>query len=260
MKLEFYKYQATGNDFVFVDNRNLLFPKSDHAFIAKLCHRQFGIGADGLILLEPASDLAFTMVYYNADGHQGSMCGNGGRCIVAFAHYLGLIDSDCEFYAPDGQHRAKIIDGLVSLEMSDVEGVNEFKAYSFLNTGSPHHVQLVDNIDKPDVVGEGRRIRQEVYGPEGSNVNFVSLLDSQSISVRTYERGVEDETLSCGTGVTASVLALFHKGLLNNTLIRVETLGGELSVKFSPNRDGGYTNIQLIGPAKQVFQGIWTND
>ena len=260
MRLEFFKYQATGNDFVVVDNRGLAFPKSDHNFISKLCHRQFGVGADGLILLEPSSDLAFTMVYYNSDGRQGSMCGNGGRSIVAFAKYLGLIDSDCQFYAPDGKHRAEINESLVFLEMTDVESVTQHKEYSFLNTGSPHHVQLVENIAGVDVVREGRRIRNEIYGPVGSNVNFVGVLDSQTIAVRTYERGVEDETLSCGTGVTASVLALFHAGLLSSNLVKVKTQGGELSVKFNRNSAGGYTNIQLIGPAMQVFQGIWTND
>lgn len=260
MKLEFYKYQATGNDFVIVDNRNLAFPKSDQAFIAKLCDRRFGIGADGLILLEPSSDLAFTMVYFNADGCESSMCGNGGRSIVAFAKFLGLMGLECEFHAPDGKHRAALVKDMVSLEMSDVTSVNRHKDSSFLDTGSPHHVSVVEDLEAVNVVDQGRKIRNEVYGPKGSNVNFVSVLDSQRIGVRTYERGVEDETLSCGTGVTASVLALFDAGALSSKRVLVETRGGILKVEFEENGQGGYTNIRLIGPARQVFQGSWTND
>lgn len=258
--MEFYKYQATGNDFVILDNRNLDFPKSDQEFIAKLCHRRFGIGADGLILLEPSEDFDFTMVYFNADGKEGTMCGNGGRSIVAFAHFLGLFESECEFYAADGRHKAYYTGDRVSLEMSNVSEIRSTNGASFLNTGSPHHVQLVENIEFFDVVGVGRQIRNEVYGLEGSNVNFVRVLGSGEIEVRTYERGVEDETLSCGTGVTASALALYHTGELSETSVFVRTQGGNLEVQFEKSGLSGYVNIRLIGPAVQVFKGYIRND
>lgn len=257
MKTTFYKYQATGNDFVVIDNRDRHFPKNDTDRIAHLCHRRFGIGADGLILLEDDTQADFRMVYFNADGHPGSMCGNGGRCAVAFAAFLGIIGETCRFMASDGLHRARQHGDRISLEMGEVREIHETGRYSFLNTGSPHHVQQVADLDDLDVFSEGRRIRYGLYGQEGSNINFVKPLGDGRLRVRTYERGVEDETYSCGTGVTASALALHEAGLLSQPVVQVETLGGELEVKFTRAASGHYSDIWLTGPAELVFKGEW---
>ncbi|MFM1879586.1 MAG: hypothetical protein RLZZ241_2452 [Bacteroidota bacterium] len=256
MEHRFYKYQATGNDFVVIDNRNGVFPVENWEFIAKLCHRRFGIGADGLILLEAVADADFKMVYFNADGKLGSMCGNGGRTAVAFAHFLGIIDRECVFLAADGPHRARYSNGQIALQMTDVSVIEQHNTFSFLNTGSPHHVQIVPDYLNVDVVASGRKIRNEIYGVLGSNVNFVRVLDHGGLEVRTYERGVEDETLSCGTGVTAAALALHYKGVISSTAVPIATKGGQLQVTFKANPNGGYTEIWLIGPAEMVFQGI----
>ncbi|MDT0555181.1 diaminopimelate epimerase [Patiriisocius hiemis] len=255
MKLSFYKYQGTGNDFVLVDNRQLKFPKNDTKLVEQLCNRKFGIGADGFILLENNDNFDFTMVYYNADGNLSSMCGNGGRCIVHFANYLGIINKSTTFEAIDGVHEATIENATVSLKMNDVSTITENDSYVFLDTGSPHHVQLVENVTQYDVFGEGRKIRNEVYGREGANVNFVTPLGNDIFSVRTYERGVEDETLSCGTGVTAVALAVYKKGLANSSQIQLNTPGGVLKVSFTKS-EAGYSNIYLIGLATQVFEGV----
>jgi diaminopimelate epimerase len=202
MLLDFYKYQGTGNDFVMIDNRSLFFPKEDVALIERLCDRRFGIGADGLILLENDSDTDFRMVYYNSDGNESSMCGNGGRCLVAFAKQLNVIDNATTFIATDGLHHATVAeDGLVSLQMIDVNELKITPEFSFLNTGSPHHVQIVDDLEHYNVKENGAAIRySDLYGKAGSNVNFVSQINEDTFAVRTYERGVEDETLACGTG------------------------------------------------------------
>ncbi|MEZ4874546.1 MAG: diaminopimelate epimerase [Flavobacteriaceae bacterium] len=256
MAFEFYKYQGTGNDFVLIDNRLKQFPKEDTKLVAALCDRRFGIGADGLILLESHPTLDFTMVYYNSDGNLSSMCGNGGRCLVMFANFLGLIHHEARFEAVDGIHFATINNDLVSLGMSDVEGILVTENHLFLNTGSPHHVQLVEDIENHPVFSEGRSIRHELYGAEGANVNFVEQVSHNSFKVRTYERGVEDETLSCGTGVTAVALAMFELGKTIATQVAIETPGGVLKVQFE-KKDLGYAHIQLIGPAIQVFKGVW---
>ncbi|WP_408030600.1 diaminopimelate epimerase [Tenacibaculum xiamenense] len=254
MNLTFYKYQGTGNDFVIIDNRSNIFPKDNADIISSLCNRYFGIGADGLILLENDNDTDFRMVYYNADGNESTMCGNGGRCIVAFAHKLELFEKNTSFIAIDGLHHASIENGIVSLQMIDVNEVSIYDTYCFANTGSPHHVELVENLDSYDVFTEGRDIRNNVYGKEGSNVNFVEPLNDSTFKVRTYERGVEDETLACGTGVTAVALAMHASGKTNNSAITLPVKGGELSVSFEKNNNG-YTNIFLIGPATFVFKG-----
>ncbi|OYQ37770.1 diaminopimelate epimerase [Flavobacterium cyanobacteriorum] len=252
----FYKYQGTGNDFILVDNRNNIFPKNDTKLVKFLCDRRFGIGADGLILLENAGDADFSMVYYNSDGNESSMCGNGGRCITAFARDLGIIDEDANFAAVDGLHHATIDDnGIVSLQMKDVHTVSVYEDYVFLDTGSPHHVEMVENLPSFDVKGVGGQIRYSgLYGDKGSNVNFVSQTGTDKFSVRTYERGVEDETLSCGTGVTAVALAMKVTGRTDSDKVTLETPGGELSVSFL--QDGKqFTNIFLTGPARFVFKG-----
>ncbi|TMM53629.1 diaminopimelate epimerase [Maribacter algarum] len=253
MRITFFKYQGTGNDFVIIDNRNLYFPKENSELVATLCDRKFGVGADGLILLENDPDLDFNMVYYNSDGNTSTMCGNGGRCLVAFAQFLGVIDKECVFNAIDGKHTATIDNGIVSLQMKDVSEVTTKPNSFYLDTGSPHHVQLVENLKDFNVPIEGAKLRYGIYGESGSNINFVEQKADDSFAVRTYERGVENETLSCGTGVTAVAIAMYEAGKTNHTKIDIETEGGYLAVHFESVN--GYKNVFLVGPARQVFKG-----
>lgn len=256
MQHTFYKYQGTGNDFVMIDNRDGSFPKDNTALIEKLCDRRFGIGGDGLILLENDTETDFRMVYYNSDGNQSSMCGNGGRCIVAFARSLGLIKNETTFIATDGLHRATILqDGTVSLQMKDVESVDSNAEFVFLDTGSPHHVQIEDDLENLDVRTLGAKIRySDLYGKAGSNVNFVHQENSDTFSLRTYERGVEDETLSCGTGATAVAIAMYAIGKTQSQKIHLNVEGGKLDVVFQAH-EGSFTQVFLIGPAEFVFKG-----
>lgn len=254
MTVTFYKYQGTGNDFIMIDNRIGEFPKADNKLISFLCDRRFGIGADGLILLEEDNSLDFKMIYYNSDGNPGSMCGNGGRCIVAFAQFLGIVAKNAEFNAADGLHRATINDGIISLQMQNVTEIMAKPNCLFLNTGSPHHVQMVSNLDSYNVVEEGAKLRYGIYGEGGSNINFVEQTSDNDFSVRTYERGVENETLSCGTGVTAVALGMHYWGKTNSEKLNIFTKGGDLSIRFNKGSEG-YENIRLDGPAKQVFKG-----
>ncbi|WP_072939767.1 diaminopimelate epimerase [Flavobacterium granuli] len=256
MQIEFYKYQGTGNDFVMIDNRSNSFPKEDTNLIAHLCDRRFGIGGDGLILLENDPEVDFKMVYYNSDGNQSSMCGNGGRCLVAFAKKLHVIDDVTVFNAIDGLHHASVAEnGIVSLQMIDVADIKKTSDYTFLNTGSPHHVQLVDDLEHYNVKEKGAQIRYgELYGQEGSNINFVKKIDANTFSLRTYERGVEDETLACGTGATAVAIAMNATGATQATSIDLNVEGGKLVVSFD-KKDNQFTNIFLKGPAEFVFKG-----
>lgn len=254
MKIEFYKYQGTGNDFVMIDNRSGHFPLNDTELIGYLCNRRYGIGADGLILLEkdPVSD--FKMIYFNSDGGESTMCGNGGRCIVSFAQFLGIIDKQTTFTAIDGLHRATINEEVVHLKMQDVREIKAKPASLFMNTGSPHHVQMVSGLSKFNVVKEGAKLRYGLYGKSGSNINFVEETTGGEFALRTYERGVEDETLSCGTGATAAALAMHTLGKTKESKVKIQVLGGELEVSFVYTNDG-YEDIYLIGPAAQVFKG-----
>lgn len=255
MKQTFYKYQGTGNDFVMIDNRHLTFDKNDTKRIKFLCDRRFGIGADGLILLETHQKLDFEMVYFNSDGNESSMCGNGGRCIVAFAKFLGIIENETRFEAIDGLHHAQIENDIVKLQMQDVNRLERYDSHVFLDTGSPHHVQMEAELRQLDVNKVGSAIRYgALYNDIGSNVNFVSKISDELFSVRTYERGVEDETLSCGTGVTAVALAMNYIGETEKNLITLNVEGGRLQVSFEKSGQG-YENIWLIGPAAQVFKG-----
>ena len=255
MQLEFYKYHGAGNDFIIVDNRKNIFPISNqHKIILHLCDRRFGIGADGFILLQESDDFDFEMVYYNADGNESTMCGNGGRCIVHFARFLKLIDSTTRFKAIDGEHQATIERESVNLNMINVNKIDTFGNDYFLNTGSPHYVKFVSNIQQFDVYKEGKKIRNSAHFFEkGTNVNFVEVVKTNEIAIRTYERGVENETLACGTGITAA--AIIH-GLKNNIQnVKVKAQGGELEVNFT-NNNNNFTNIWLRGPAKMVYKGI----
>lgn len=255
MPITFYKYQGTGNDFILIDNRNKVFDRTQQKDIAHLCDRRFGIGADGLILLESHPICDFKMVYYNSDGNESTMCGNGGRCITAFAHFLNIIDESTAFEAIDGLHKATIKDGIVSLQMCDVLDVDQHNSFVFLDTGSPHHVQITENVSSLNIKKLGHDIRySDLYKSEGTNVNFVEPIDKDNFKVRTYERGVEDETLSCGTGVTAVALAMNYIGETEKNLISLHTPGGELKVRFKKAGDS-FTDIWLIGPAQQVFKG-----
>lgn len=256
MQINFYKYQGTGNDFIMIDNREGTFSKKDTKLVEELCDRRFGIGADGLILLENDNSTDFKMVYYNSDGNQSSMCGNGGRCIVAFAKKLGIIENETTFIATDGLHYAKISDdGIVSLQMKDVDTIKIEKDYVFLDTGSPHHVQLVEDLKHFPIKEKGAEIRYgELYGQTGSNVNFVKQKSEDTFSVRTYERGVEDETFSCGTGVTAVAIAMKAIGKTHSNKIQLNVEGGKLEVSFKPI-DGRYVDVFLKGPATFVFGG-----
>lgn len=257
MQIEFYKYQGTGNDFVMIDNRSESFPKENVEIIAHLCDRRFGIGGDGLILLENDSSTDFRMVYYNSDGNQSSMCGNGGRCLVAFAQKLNVINNSCTFIATDGLHHATIAkNGQVSLQMINVSNVKITPDYVFLNTGSPHHVQMVEDLEHYNVKENGAALRYgALYGAAGSNINFVKKINEDTFSLRTYERGVEDETLSCGTGATAAAIAMNATGKTNSTSIYLNVEGGKLEVSF--DKSGvKFTNVFLKGPAEFVFKGV----
>jgi diaminopimelate epimerase len=254
--MQFYKYQGTGNDFIMIDNRQNLFPKNNTKLVAQLCDRRFGIGADGLILLENEENIDFKMIYYNSDGNQSSMCGNGGRCIVAFAKQLNIIKDQATFNAVDGLHYATINEeGIVSLQMSDVKNINVTPQYCFLNTGSPHHIEQVDDLQNYDVKTNGAKIRySDLYGKAGSNVNFVKQISENHFALRTYERGVEDETLSCGTGATAVAIAMNVMGKTQSNIIDLTVQGGTLKVSFEKENQN-YKNVYLIGSATFVFKG-----
>jgi diaminopimelate epimerase len=252
--IPFYKYQGTGNDFILIDktsNPSISY-SADPNFIKNLCDRKFGIGADGIIFLQPHSDYDFEMVYYNPDGSQ-SLCGNGSRCAVHLASQLGIISDKATFLAIDGPHQAYIQDGLIQIDMQDVTGIQVIGHDYFLNTGSPHYVRLVEELEEIDIIHIAEAINNsEAFQNSRTNVNFVKLEKNNHISMRTYERGVNNETLSCGTGAVAAALVASEKGYTSP--IHVRTRGGKLSVSFHKQKNI-YNNISLIGPATQVFQG-----
>lgn len=266
MKIEFSKYEGAGNDFVVIDNRDGSFLASDN-LVAALCDRRFGIGADGLLLLEDDPGCSsFRMRYFNSDGPEASMCGNGGRCISLFAAQAGITDHKMSFSAVDGMHSAKIIsagenDGVVSLQMCDTSTVETVTDGYFINTGSPHYVEFVDDVDDVDVFAVGRRLRQmpEFISRGGSNYNFVQILRDGVIKIRTYERGVENETLACGTGSVASAIiaSITHFPALHS--VEVYAVGGKLGVSFIP-AGGMFRDVWLTGPARRVFSGVFDID
>lgn len=256
MEIQFYKYQGTGNDFIILDNRTSLYDGLTENQINAMCDRRFGIGADGLMLLGLAEGFDFSMKYYNADGKEGSMCGNGGRCLVRFACDMGIIKDSYHFIAFDGPHNASIqTNGNVSLKMQDVSIIEIINNDVVLNTGSPHFIRFVEDVKSIDVSQEGRNIRyNDVYKEKGINVNFVEKLQT-SIHIRTYERGVEDETLSCGTGATAAAIAFAQNTGFNKVPVKVQ--GGELEVSFNRINQHQCDNIWLTGPAVFVFKGLY---
>jgi diaminopimelate epimerase len=254
MKIAFNKYQGAGNDFVIIDNRKGIFNPDDSVLINKLCDRRFGVGADGLILISGSPQYDFEMKYFNSDGFEGTMCGNGGRCSTDFAIRTGIAGKKLAFKAIDGVHKAVSEEGIIRLQMNDVKGPRLINGSYFINTGSPHYVIFKKDIKGLDVNAEGKKIRwAEEFAPEGTNVNFVETVEN-GIYVRTFERGVEEETLSCGTGVTASAIASVLSGHVGSKTVSVKTLGGNLSVSF--NIYGKViSDIWLSGPATFVYSG-----
>lgn len=256
MHLQFYKYHGTGNDFIILDNRDNRYDELTNQQVAKICHRRFGIGADGLMMLNNKAGYDFEMIYYNADGNPSSMCGNGGRCLVKFAFDMGIHKYTYHFVAVDGDHEAEIDNhNRIRLKMTNVDSVEEHSSYTVLNTGSPHYVKFVNNVEDTDVFANGRAIRNSNhFAKEGINVNFVESTGEDSIFVRTYERGVEDETMSCGTGVTAAALMSAHNERGFNR-VEIKTPGGHLSVEFNKISDHEFNDIWLCGPATFVYKG-----
>ncbi|MEA1897091.1 MAG: diaminopimelate epimerase [Bacteroidota bacterium] len=261
MELQFEKYEATGNDFVMIDNRNSVFDEKDETKIKQICDRRFGIGADGLILIGEHENLDFEMKYFNSDGKEGTMCGNGGRCAAAFARKLKLSNSKHLFFkAIDGTHEAHITLNSIRLKMSDVSGADKIEKWCFLDTGSPHIVEFVNNLNEVNVKKKGREIRlHEKFRPAGVNVNFVEYKE-KIVHIRTYERGVENETFSCGTGSVAAAISVYlnfdsHKTGKQKQEYEIQAPGGELKVSFETDEDSGYRNIWLEGPATHVFSG-----
>lgn len=256
MNVPFFKYQGAGNDFVIIDQfEHQWIKSSDTDLVHSLCDRRFGIGADGLILLESSTEGAFSMIYFNADGNVGSLCGNGGRCAVSCAHHLNRFGQEGDFIAFDGAHKA-VMNGpdAVHLKMQDIQTIETTKQFYVLDTGSPHYVTFVEDISDLDIAQSGRAIRySKRFTDQGINVNFVE--ENQSgIEVATYERGVEDETLSCGTGVTAAALSHALRHNLSEGTTQVRTKGGDLSVRFK-KANSGFSDIWLSGPATLVFEG-----
>jgi len=257
VNIKFYKYQGAGNDFIMIDNRQNAVNHHNTVLIARLCDRRFGIGGDGIMFLQEKAGYDFEMVYYNADGQPSSMCGNGGRCIVAFAKYLGIIDRETDFLAVDGPHHAKISASCdwVSLQMIDVNEISRDGDAYVLDTGSPHYIELANNLNNKDVYSDGYAIRNNAtYKAKGINVNFVEPVD-KGYFVRTFECGVEAETYACGTGVTAVALAMAkHNNQTGRLNTPIKVLGGDLNIRFET--DGThFSHIFLEGPAVKVFEG-----
>lgn len=258
MKTSFNKYHGTGNDFIMIDNRSLEFDAKDQVLIEKMCSRRFGIGADGLILLENDEKLDFKMVYFNADGNESTMCGNGGRCIVAFAKRLNIIDKNAEFMAIDGYHKATINENFeVNLQMKNVEDIELLNQDFVLDTGSPHYVKIVDAFEE-EFVNQARAIRNsDRFVKQGINVNFIKQLSENELEIRTFERGVEDETYACGTGCVASALSIMHKNQKTQEISLI-TKGGNIKVN-ADFKNGVYSNVWLWGPTAFVYSGNYNS-
>ncbi len=256
--INFYKYQGAGNDFIMIDNRQHQFKGDKEQLAIELCKRRFGIGSDGLIFIENDDESDFLMEFLNPDGSR-SFCGNGSRCAVKFAHFLGCFKGNkTSFKAIDGIHKAELIDDLVTIEMKDVSEIRQIEEDYFIHTGSPHYIKYFKQIDNLNLIDFGRSIRySDTYKKEGTNVNAVEELTPKHIKVRTYERGVENETLACGTGVTACALSYAHLNHLTNDSLTIDAVGGRLKVSFKQKSNGSFTDIWLTGPAEFVFKGVY---
>lgn len=253
MLIPFSKYHGTGNDFIMIDNRDLRL-KLSQSQITQLCSRRFGVGADGLILVEIEGGTV-KMVYYNSDGAPSSMCGNGGRCFVTFCQNLEVLSESGKFLAVDGIHPFKMVGNEVSLQMGNVSEIEKIGDAVYMDTGSPHYVTMVDEVLDIDIINDAHKVRyNDRFTAEGTNVNFVEMMDGMT-HIRTYERGVEDETLSCGTGATACAIAMHHLGHVSETDVPVKVLGGKVSISFESKSNGSYSNIWLTGPTTHVFNG-----
>ena len=261
MKIDFFKYEGTGNDFVIIDNRELTFQKNNKTLIKNICDRKKGVGADGLILLENHNVLDFSMIYFNADGSESGFCGNGSRCITHLANDLNLIKENAVFNAIDGVHKSRIINGNISVKMNDIPISNIFRYNdsfdtTFIDTGSPHLIRKYDNINSIDIVKEATLLKRKYYEyTKGLNFNFCEISGSKC-KLRTYERGVENETLSCGTGAVASAIFLKDSGLIDSEKIEVVMKGGTLLVDFK-NKENTYSKIWLSGAVNMVFKGLY---
>jgi len=256
MTLTFYKYQGAGNDFIIIDNRKNILDPTDRERIKQICDRRFGIGADGLMMLYDHKEVDFEMKYFNSDGYEGTMCGNGGRCIVMFAKKIKLIKQNARFVTNDGVHTAEITDTTVRLRMNDINTIRKLRDSYFINTGSPHYVTFTNDVDNIDIFNEGRKMRNnQQFKPHGTNVNFVEV-QKDGLSLRTYERGVENETLSCGTGAVAAAIISVYSGQIDSNNVQVKTRGGIMNVGFSRTNKGGFSDIILEGPAVFVFEGV----
>jgi diaminopimelate epimerase len=260
MSLTFSKYQGTGNDFILIDNRVSSFSLNREQ-IAGLCHRRFGVGADGLILLNAHPDYDFQMINYNSDGGECSMCGNGGRSLVQFAFDLGIKKEHYRFLAVDGEHQANLKEGRVELKMQNVTQIKKTELGIALNTGSPHLVIFKTDVENLDVRKEGEILRHaDLFKPDGINVNFIEVREN-SVLLRTFERGVEDETLSCGTGAIASAIVSKLSDTKNGQSheLITESPGGRLTIRFKRVAENQFDDIWLIGEAKKVFTGLVEN-
>ncbi|TAE73942.1 MAG: diaminopimelate epimerase [Bacteroidetes bacterium] len=255
----FHKYQGTGNDFIMIDDRNLQFPAHNHQLIQTMCDRRFGVGADGLILIQNTKGFDFRMIYFNANGFEGSMCGNGGRCAVAYAKTLQIFENKTYFLACDGEHNAFIEGQNIHLQMKNVVEIETNPNFYFLDTGSPHYVEWVENLEKYEVFEKGKNIRyNDRFNEKGTNVNFVEKINEKTIAIRTYERGVEDETYACGTGATACAMVASMTKKMPSP-IDVKVLGGDLSVSFEV-QNNQFSNVFLIGKAQKTFEGFFENN
>ncbi len=257
MLIQFDKYHGAGNDFIMIDGRNYDISGYTKESIRFLCDRHFGIGADGLILLTESEEADFRMIYFNSDGKEGTMCGNGGRCITAFAEKLGIINEKTEFIGIDGLHQVKILgEKQYSLKMIDVNKVEKLNDGFLLDTGSTHFVEFREDTPEIDVFNEGRKIRhQNRFGSSGTNVNFIKNIDNSTIKIRTFERGVENETLACGTGSVAAAITSYVNSPSEKKSYKIIAPGGELQVDFDTDGRGSFYDIWLTGPAEFVFSG-----
>lgn len=253
--ISFYKYQGAGNDFIMIDNRNDLISKDKEKMAIKLCERRFGLGSDGLIFIEADKDVDFNMNFFNPDGSQ-SFCGNGSRCAVKFAKYLNAFEGDkTDFKAIDGIHSAELIDGNVKVSIQNVLSYDKYEDDYYMHTGSPHYMKFYNNVDEEDLILISREIRySEKFKPGGTNVNFIQKVNNYTIKIRTYERGVENETYACGTGATACALTQAIVEEIPRGNIKVKAKGGDLSVDFVQD-SSGFSDVWLEGPAEFVYKG-----